>query len=120
MMTKITCADSRCKFCKGYKCTAKEINLTSNSIMTLYEGRQEFNTCKTFEESEENKKMREEIDKLFNKQEMTFEDCLRELESLKIRKERLKSSLDEIHQLEKDLVLNILNPKMYKKLRGDK
>lgn len=118
-MTKITCADSRCKYCKGYKCTAKEINLTANSIVTLYEGRQEYNTCKTFEESEENKKMREDIDKFLKTEEMTFEGCLRELKSLKIRKERLKSSIEEINQLEKDLLLNILNPEMYEKLRGE-
>lgn len=36
--------------------------------MTLWEGRREFNTCNTFEESEESKEMRKAIEKFFKKE----------------------------------------------------
>ena len=67
-MTKIRCAENRCKYNKENICTAKEINLSANSIMTLWEGRREFNTCNTFEESEESKEMRKAIEKFFKKE----------------------------------------------------
>lgn len=60
-MTKIICARIECKYCKNRQCQAKEINLTADSIATLYNGRQEFNTCKTFEESEESKEFRKKF-----------------------------------------------------------
>ena len=52
-MTKIYCADHRCKYCKNNKCMAKEVNMSSHSVNTLYQGRQDFLKCKTFEKSEE-------------------------------------------------------------------
>lgn len=52
-MPRIICADLRCKYNKNKKCTAKEVNLSSNSIVTLWEGRKEFNTCRTMEYSDE-------------------------------------------------------------------
>ena len=117
-MTKITCAENRCKYYKNSRCTAKEINLTANSIMTLWEGRQDFNTCKTYEESEESKLMKEQINEFLKNKEMTFEDCLMQLKSLKMRKERMQNAIEEINQLEKDLILNISNPEMYEKVKG--
>lgn len=66
-MGKIYCADLRCKYRddKTGLCKAKEINLSSNSIMTLYEGRREFNTCKTMEESEQYKELTNQFKKYF-------------------------------------------------------
>lgn len=118
-MTKITCGDLRCKYYKNGRCTAKEINLTSDSIMTLWQGRQDYNTCKTFELSEHTKKISEQIDGFLKNKEMTFEDCLMQLKSLKVRKERLQSAINEIVNLEKDLILNIADPELYKKIKGD-
>lgn len=51
-MTKIYCADTTCKYCKNQVCSKKSINLSQHTIMTLYQGRQEFNRCNK-EESEE-------------------------------------------------------------------
>ena len=54
MATKIYCAAMDCEFNndKGV-CTAKKIALSANSVMTVWEGRQNFNTCKTFQKSQE-------------------------------------------------------------------
>ena len=52
-MTKVYCADVSCRFCNDDGvCTAKNIALAWSSVMTMYEGRQEFNKCKSYEESE--------------------------------------------------------------------
>lgn len=66
-MTKIICARTECKYCKKGQCQAKQINLTLNSIMTLNNGRQEFNTCKTFEESDLSKEMKKKFMELLKK-----------------------------------------------------
>lgn len=49
-MTKIYCADSLCKFNndKGV-CTAKKVALAWHSVMTVWDGRQEFSRCRTRE-----------------------------------------------------------------------
>ena len=119
-MTKITCAENRCQYYKNGRCQAKEINLTANSIMTLWEGRKDFNTCKTFKESEESKTMRKQIDEFFKTQEMTFEDCVMQIKQLKIKKKRLQSCINEIIKTEKDLILQIADPEIYKKIKGEK
>ena len=51
-MPKIYCADTSCEFCsdKGV-CTAKKVSLSWHSVMTLWDGRQEFNRCKTYQKS---------------------------------------------------------------------
>lgn len=53
MATKVYCAAMDCEFNndKGI-CTAKKIALSANSVMTVWDGRQEFNTCKTFQKSQ--------------------------------------------------------------------
>ena len=53
MATKIYCAAVECAFCneKG-RCTAKEVCLSWNSVVTMNDGRQQFNTCRTFQKSE--------------------------------------------------------------------
>ena len=52
-MTKIYCADTSCEFNndKG-TCTAKKVALSWHSVMTVNDGRQEFNRCKTYQKSE--------------------------------------------------------------------
>lgn len=64
MAAKIHCAASECKFCneKGL-CTAKEISLSWHSVMTKYEGRQEFNHCKSYEMSDEAREITERLQK---------------------------------------------------------
>ena len=53
MATKIYCAAVDCGYCneKG-RCTAKEVCLSWNSVVTMNDGRQTFNTCRTFQKSE--------------------------------------------------------------------
>lgn len=64
MATKIYCAAFDCKFCndKGV-CTEKSIALSWHSVMTKYEGRQEFNRCKSYEMSDEAREMQKRIQK---------------------------------------------------------
>ena len=52
-MTKIYCADVTCKFndINGL-CTLKKIALSFHSVNTLWEGRQEYHRCKTYQKSE--------------------------------------------------------------------
>lgn len=52
-MTKIYCADESCKYNndKGI-CTKKEINLNWSSIVTVHDGRQEYNKCVAYEKSD--------------------------------------------------------------------
>ena len=61
-MTKIYCADPSCEYCndKGI-CTAKKVSFSWHSVMTLWEGRQEFNRCKTYQPSKEYQEMQEKI-----------------------------------------------------------
>ena len=68
-MTKIICAKTECKYNKKCQCSAKEINLTAHSIVTLYNDRQDFNICLTFEESEESKELRKKFMKFLSKGE---------------------------------------------------
>lgn len=64
-MTKVRCADVACKYHGDHDiCTAKSINLSWSSIMTMWDGRQDFHQCRTFEESEYSKKVRASIAKL--------------------------------------------------------
>ena len=65
-MTKVLCADVACKYHGDNDvCTARKIKLSWNSVMTTWEGRQEFHRCKTFEESETYKKLKAEMPTLF-------------------------------------------------------
>ena len=69
MATKVYCANDWCKFNKDDVCTAKEISLSFNSVMTYWDGRQQFNKCKTYEESEEIKKLMRNIHEIIAKME---------------------------------------------------
>ena len=50
----VYCAAVECKYNgNSNKCTAKKISLSSHSVMTLWEGRQDFWKCKNYEVSDE-------------------------------------------------------------------
>ena len=52
----VYCAALECKYHSGTnRCTAKKITLSSHSVMTVWNGRQEFLKCKQYEMSEEYK-----------------------------------------------------------------
>lgn len=67
-MPKIYCADLICKYNKNKKCSAKEVNLSASSIITLHNGRQEFNTCRTIEFSDEWIRLGQKIKNIINKE----------------------------------------------------
>lgn len=52
----VYCAAVECKYHSDTnRCTAKRITLSSHSVMTLWDGRQDFLKCKQYEMSEEYK-----------------------------------------------------------------
>lgn len=61
----VYCASVDCKY-NGDKnrCTAKGISLSSHSVMTVWDGRQEFWKCKNYEMSEEYRNVLEMINKI--------------------------------------------------------
>ena len=48
-MPKVWCADEGCMYNFDHVCKAKVINLSWNSVVTLWDGRQEFHKCRTRE-----------------------------------------------------------------------
>ena len=62
----IKCADITCKYRsdKTGKCTAKNVELSSHNINTMYQGFQHYLKCKTYQECEESKKIREILENL--------------------------------------------------------
>ena len=50
------------------RCTAKKVVLSSHSVMTVWEGRQEFWRCKQYEMSEEARRVLAELDALMEQQ----------------------------------------------------
>lgn len=68
---KIYCAAPNCKFCneKGV-CTEKSIALSWHSVMTKYEGRQEYNRCESYEMSDKAREMQERIQKYLEERGM--------------------------------------------------
>ena len=70
-MPKVYCAAIDCEFYKDDgKCHAKSIALSDHSIMTLWEGRQRFNKCKTYQQSQ----MARDIEKAFEKYRRILEE----------------------------------------------
>ena len=54
MATKIYCAAIDCEYYReDGRCTAKTVCLSGHSIMTVWEGRQRFQRCKTYQKSKE-------------------------------------------------------------------
>ena len=52
-MPRVNCATIECEFNDEGKCKAKSIILSDHSIMTVWEGRQQYQRCKTFQKSQE-------------------------------------------------------------------
>ncbi len=61
----VYCAAIDCKYNgTANRCTAKRIELSAHSVMTLWEGRQEFWKCKSYEMSEESKRIMNQFKKM--------------------------------------------------------
>lgn len=50
-MSRIYCANPSCEFNKEDICTAPKVSLSWHSVLTVYDGRQEYNRCKTYQKS---------------------------------------------------------------------
>lgn len=73
-MAKVFCASSECIHNKSGLCRAKGINLADKHMHTVNEGFKHLHLCKTYEESEDSKKYREFINKIFNKKEVGWNE----------------------------------------------
>lgn len=63
-MPKIVwCAEISCEYNHDNMCKAKEINLSSGLVHTVYDGKQNIWKCRNFSESEESRKIREMFEK---------------------------------------------------------
>lgn len=63
---KVICAAGDCEFNNDdYICTASSISLSEHYIHTAHDGFQRFNRCRTYEQSEESKRLDELIRKHF-------------------------------------------------------
>lgn len=71
-MPKVYCAAIDCEFYNDGKCKAKTVSLSWSSIMTKWDGRQEFNKCKTYQESKASKELKEKFAQLYNKSVKEF------------------------------------------------
>lgn len=64
-MVSITCPCTECKYNgRGYKCTAKSINLKYRNMATVNEGRVDMWVCDHYELSDWAKKIDEQIEKV--------------------------------------------------------
>ena len=72
-MAKVYCARAECKYNNKNTCKAKEINLRAWHINTVNEGFKQMEECRTFEMSEEAKKIKELINKQMGCAKMTHE-----------------------------------------------
>lgn len=63
-MTKIICARLECKHNKDTICKARCVEMSDHFILTVWEGRQEFLKCKTYEMSETAKAFRRAIEEV--------------------------------------------------------
>ena len=67
-MTKIVCACTECKYNNDRnRCTAKDVEMSWHSVMTVHDGRQEFLKCKTYEMDERSKEIENQFMNLFMK-----------------------------------------------------
>ena len=66
-MTKVYCADASCKFNNDNGvCTQKKIALSFHSVMTVNDGRKEFNQCKMYQKSQRFIELEERIKELYH------------------------------------------------------
>ena len=64
-MPKIICGAVDCEHNRdGYHCDADKIVLSEHSVMTVWEGRQQFWKCDQYEMSEQSKRLYEEFKRL--------------------------------------------------------
>ena len=64
-MSKIYCADVGCRFNNANGvCTARKVALSWHSVMTAWDGRQEFQRCKTREKSQKMREMEKKFEEL--------------------------------------------------------
>lgn len=67
-MPKVYCAAIDCEFNgDDGKCHAKSIALSYGSIMTMWEGRQNVNRCKTWQKSQFARDMEEKLKPIYEK-----------------------------------------------------
>lgn len=74
-MSKVVCAALECKYNKNNRCTASSVSLSDGHIHTVHQGYKQIWECKTFEISEEDKKLYEEISLLMNGGKTDHEVC---------------------------------------------
>ena len=69
-MSKVYCADTTCAYNndKGV-CTAKKVALSRHSVVTVWEGRQEFQRCKTRETSAKYRGLEKRMEVFLNGQD---------------------------------------------------
>ena len=64
-MSKIYCADVGCRFNNDNGvCTARKVALSWHSVMTVWDGRQEFQRCKTREKCQKMREMEKKMEEL--------------------------------------------------------
>lgn len=75
-MTKIYCADVSCEFNndKGV-CSQKTVCLGWSSVMTVWDGRQEFHRCKSYQKSKQSIEIESQMRKYMEDQQvLSFND----------------------------------------------
>ena len=74
-MTKVYCADTTCEF-NGDNgvCTQKKIALGWSSVITLWDGRQEYQRCKMYQKSEQSRQIEEQFRKLMVEEHEDHDD----------------------------------------------
>lgn len=63
---KVWCAAFECIHNKNNLCKAKEINLSDSYVNTLYEGQMHCQKCRMYEEDEETKQIKKNIEEWWN------------------------------------------------------
>ena len=61
-MPRIVCARTDCKYNNDKnQCTAKDVKLSYHSVMTVWDGRQEFLKCKAYEMDDRSRELSEKL-----------------------------------------------------------
>lgn len=70
MKNEVICAAVDCKYNNDKNiCTAKRVRLNTSSVMTIWNGREEFWKCGTFEKSQEAQELEAAIEKFLKESE---------------------------------------------------